>query len=200
MSAKKRRPKASLFWLYVGCILLAGHGLVGLGHFLEDTGVLLGHHSLDDQQGGDHQDNGDNHADHNILDQTGDDEADEGNGSHGHTVGDLRCHMVQVEAVGTGRSHDGGIGDGGQVVAAHAAGAGGSQTDGQQGHLGVPVKHSADQRDHDADGTPGGTGGEADEAGHNEDYSGQQDRFCKVTGWTQLWMPTTFSNALRMFS
>ena len=28
----------------------------------------------------------------------------------------------------------------------------------------------------------------------------QQNRFCKVTGWAQLWMPTTFSNALRIFS
>ena len=36
------------------------------------------------------------------------------------------------------------------------------QTDGQQGRLIGPVKHGADQGDHDADGTPGGTGGEAD--------------------------------------
>ena len=36
----------------------------------------------------------------------------------------------------------------------HAAGAGSSQTHGQQSHLGIPVKHGADQRDHDADGAP----------------------------------------------
>ena len=82
--------------------------------------------------------------------------------------------MVQVEAVGTGGSHDGGVGDGGQVVAAHTAGAGGSQADGQQGGLIIPVKHGADQGDHDADGTPGGTGGEADEAGHDEDHGRQE--------------------------
>ena len=154
--------------------LLAVERLVGLGHFGKDTCVLLGGDSLDDQQGGDHQNDGDDHADHSALDDTGNDEADEGNGSHGDTVGDLGGHVVQVEAVGAGRSHDGGIGDGGQVVAAHAAGAGSSQTHGQQSHLGIPVKHGADQRDHDADGTPRGTGGEADEAGHDEDHGGQE--------------------------
>ena len=60
------------------------------------------------------------------------------------------------------------------MVAAHAAGAGSSQTHGQQSHLGIPVKHGADQRDHDADGTPRGTGGEANEAGHDEDHGGQE--------------------------
>ena len=98
--------------------------------------VLLGGDSLDHQQGADHQDDGDDHADHDVLHQTGDDEADEGHGSHGDAIGDLGGHVVQVEAVGTGGSHDGGVGDGGQVVAAHTAGAGGSQADGQQGGSG----------------------------------------------------------------
>ena len=66
------------------------------------------------------------------------------------------------------------------MVAAHAAGAGSSQTDGQQVNLGRPVKHSADQGDHDADGAPGRTGGEADEAGHDEDHGGQE--LGQVTG------------------
>ena len=114
--------------------------------------MLLTNNNTNHQQSSDHQDDSDNHADHNILHQTGDEEADEGNGSHGHAVGNLGGHMVQVEAVGTGRSHDGGIGDGGQVVAAHAAGAGSCQADGQQGDLAIPVEHGADQRDHDADG------------------------------------------------
>ena len=82
--------------------------------------------------------------------------------------------MVQMEAVCTGGSHDGGVGDGGQVVAAHAAGAGSGQTDGQQGGLIIPVEHGADQGDHDADGAPGGAGGEANEAGHDEDDGGQE--------------------------
>ena len=136
--------------------------------------MLLGGDSLDHQQGADHQDDGDDHADHNVLHQTGDDEADEGHGSHGDAIGDLGGHVVQVEAVGTGGSHDGGVGDGGQVVAAHTASAGGSQADGQQGGLIIPVKHGADQGDHDADGAPGGTGGEANEAGHDEDDGGQE--------------------------
>ena len=67
-------------------LLLIEH-LVGLGHLLEDAGVLLGGDSLDDQQGGDHQNDGDDHADHSALDDAGNDEADEGNGSHGDTVG-----------------------------------------------------------------------------------------------------------------
>ena len=60
--------------------------------------MLLGGDGLDDQQGGDHQNDGDDHADHSALDQTGNDEADEGNGSHGDTIGQLGRHMVQVEA------------------------------------------------------------------------------------------------------
>ena len=43
-------------------LLLVVERLVGLGHLLEDTGVLLGGDSLDDQQGGDHQNDGDDHA------------------------------------------------------------------------------------------------------------------------------------------
>ena len=57
---EKRDAGGVSFLLYVGCILLVGKSLVGLSHFLEDTGVLLGNDNLDDQQGSDHQDNGDN--------------------------------------------------------------------------------------------------------------------------------------------
>ena len=171
---KKRPPKRSL--LYQVWVVLLGSvvRLVGRGDLSDHSRVLLGDNSLDDEQGDDHQRDGDDHADHHVLHQTGDDEADEGNGSHGDAVGDLGGHMVQVVAVRTSGSHDGGIGDGGQVVAAHAAGAGSGQTDGQQVNLGRPVKHSADQGDHDADGAPGRTGSEADEAGHDEDHGGQE--------------------------
>ena len=82
--------------------------------------------------------------------------------------------MVQVEAVGTGRSHDGGIGNGGAVVAHNAAGAGRRQTDGAQHRLLIVVEHLDHDGGHDADGAPGGTGGEANEAGHDEDDGGQE--------------------------
>ena len=67
--------------------LLVCQNLVGLGHFLEDASVLLGNDSLDDQQGGDHQSNGDDQADHHVLDQAGQDEADEGHTGDGQSVG-----------------------------------------------------------------------------------------------------------------
>ena len=73
--------------------------------------------------------------------EAGQDEADESNTGNSQGVGHLGEHMVQVEAVGTGRSHDGGIGDGGAVVAHNAAGAGSSQTDGAQDGLHIMVEH-----------------------------------------------------------
>ena len=134
-------------WLFheIRCIprsgrALLGQGLVGLGHLLEDALMLLGHDGPDDQQGSDHQRRRDDEADDHVLDQAGQDEADEGNAGHGQRIGDLGEHMVQVVAVSTSGSHDGGIGDGGAVVAHNAAGAGSSQTDGAQDGLGVEVK------------------------------------------------------------
>ena len=94
--------------------------------------------------------------------------------SHGQRIGDLGEHMVQVVAVGTGRSHDGGIGDGGAVVAHNAAGAGRRQTDGAQHRLLIVVEHLDHDGGHDADGAPGGTGGEADGRTDDEDHGGQE--------------------------
>ena len=62
----------------------------------------------------DHQGHSDQQVDKHVLDQTGQDEADEGHCGHGQGVGQLGEHVVQMEAVGTGGSHDGGVGDGGQ--------------------------------------------------------------------------------------
>ena len=113
-------------------------------------------------------------ADDHVLDQTGQNEADEGHTGQSQSIGDLGEHVVQVVAVRTGRSHDGGIGDGGAVVAHNAAGAGSRQTDGAQDGLGVIVKHLDNDGSHDADGAPGGTGGEADGSTDDEDHSGQE--------------------------
>ena len=136
--------------------------------------MLLGHDGPDDQQGGDHQRRRDDEADDHVLDQAGQDEADEGNAGHGQRIGDLGEHMVQVIAVCAGRSHDGGVGDGGAVVAHNAAGAGRRQTDGAQDGVGVEVEHLDHDGGHDADGAPGGTGGEADGRADDEDHGGQE--------------------------
>ena len=136
--------------------------------------MLLGHDGLDDQQGGHHQHRGDDEADDHVLDQAGQNEADKGDASHGQRIGDLGEHMVQVVAVGTGRSHDGGIRDGGAVVAHNAAGAGRRQTDGAQHRLLIVVEYLDHDGGHDADGAPGGTGGEADGRADDEDHGGQE--------------------------
>ncbi len=80
--------------------------------------------------------------------------------------------MVYVFALSACGGHDGGIGNGGAVVTAYGAGeAGGHADDGQLAACGEYIKHDGDE---DAEGTPGGAGGECDEACYNEDDCGQE--------------------------
>ena len=90
--------------------------------------------------------------------------------------------MIQMEAVSTGGSHDGGIGDGGAMVAHNAAGAGSGQADGAQHGLHVVVEHGNNDGGHNADGTPGGTGGEADGSADQEDHGRQEHLQVACTG------------------
>ena len=76
-------------------------------------------------------------------------------------------------ATGAGTGQDGGVGDGRAVVAEHAAGQGGGQAN--QYQVGIHgLGHGHHDGDQDAEGPPGGTGGEAQEAGHHKDDGGQQ--------------------------
>lgn len=81
--------------------ILLTHILGSLGHLSEDTSVLLGDDSLDDQQDSDHQDDTDSQADDPVLDQAGQDEHHEGHSNHSQSIGDLSEHVVQVVAVCT---------------------------------------------------------------------------------------------------
>ena len=56
-----------------------------------------------------------------VLREARDDETDEADGRDGDRVGQLRGDVVQVVALRTGGRHDGGVGDGGAVVAADSA-------------------------------------------------------------------------------
>ena len=144
--------------------------------------MLLGHDRLDDQQGRHHQRAGDDEADDHVLDDTGEDEAHERHAGNRQSIGDLGEHVVQVVAVCTGGSHDGGIGDGGAVVAHNTAGAGRRQTDGTEDGLGLKVEHLHDDGSHNADGAPRRTGGETDSRTDDENHSGQELRQIACAG------------------
>ena len=80
--------------------------------------------------------------------------------------------MVNVVAVCAGGRHDGGVGDGGAVVAADRTGeTGGNAHDLQVGSRVEDRKHDGDE---DAEGAPARAGGEGQQAGDHEDDSGQQ--------------------------
>ena len=75
-------------------------------------------------------------------------------------------------ALGPGGGHDGGVGDGGAVVAAHGTGhTGGDAHDGQGV---VHGEHVLDNGDQDTEGAPAGAGGKGQQAAHGEHDDGQQ--------------------------
>src|SRR5699024_1018285 len=109
---------------------------------------------------------------------------DKGDGGHGHRVGHLGGHVVQVVALSAGGRHDGGVGDGGAVVAHDRAAQGGADAHHQDGHFvqslsgqvveaagGEDLQHDGQQ---DAEGAPGGAGGEAQAAGDQEHHGGKE--------------------------
>ena len=89
--------------------------------------------------------------------------------------------MVDMVALTTGGSHDGGVGNGGAVVTADSAGQAG--TDGDHQHLrhgsltgsvvdgGINLDHDGDE---DTEGAPGSTGSEGQTHTDQEDDSGQE--------------------------
>ena len=105
------------------------------------------------------------------LAQAGDDVADRRDGGHGDGIGQLGGHMVHMAAMGARRGHDGGIGDGGAVVAADRAGQ--ARRDGDDQHLALR-EGVADDGDQDGEGAPRSAGGKGEEDRHEEDDGGQQ--------------------------
>ena len=84
-------------------------------------------------------------------------------------------YMFTLSACG---GHDGGIGDGGAVVSADCAGQAGGHADYSQFAAGGEyIQYDGNQ---DAEGAPGGAGGECNEAGYDEDDGGQEivQSFC----------------------
>ena len=80
--------------------------------------------------------------------------------------------MVHVVALRARGGHDGGVGDGGAVVAAHRPRHAGGDAD--DGHGIAHVEHVLDDGDQDAEGAPGGAGGKGQQAAHREHDDGQQ--------------------------
>ena len=79
--------------------------------------------------------------------------------------------MIDVFALRAGGRHDGRIGDGGAVVAAHGARAAGGDADIKK--AAVAGEDGGDDGDEDAEGAPGCTGGEGQHAGDEEDDGGE---------------------------
>ena len=105
------------------------------------------------------------------LGQAGDHIARGGTGCGGNGVGQLGGNMVHMAAMRTGRGHDGGVGNGRAVVAAHSAGQAGRNGD----HQHLALRESvADNGDQDGEGAPGGAGGKGQEHRHQEDDDRQQ--------------------------
>ena len=126
-----------------------------------------------------HQSEGEDQADNHILDEASEDVSHKGNSGSGHSVGQLSLNVVQVVALATGRSHDGGIGDGGAVVAADGTGHTSGNQDGTDGLIaGLEAntdfgESSNDDGDQDTESTPGSTGSEGHDTGDDEDDGGQ---------------------------
>ena len=76
-----------------------------------------------------------------------------------------------MAAMGTRRGHDGGVGDGGAVVAAHGAGQAGRDGDDQHFAFRECVAHDGDQN---GEGSPARAGGKGQEHRHQEDDHRQQ--------------------------
>ena len=138
---------------------LPGGGLVCAGIF-----------GADHKQRADHQHDADGqaqqargpHAHQDARDEVG----DAGHHRAGDGVRQLCGHMVYVVALGARGGHDGGVGDGGAVVAAdRARHAGGDADDGHGVVHGEDVLHDGNQ---DAEGAPGGAGGEGQQAADGE--------------------------------
>ena len=82
-------------------------------------------------------------------------------------------HMVDMVTLRPGRGHNGGVGDGGAVVAAHRARHTGGDADDGQGL--AHGEHALDDGDEDAEGAPGGSSGKGQQAAHREYDNGQQN-------------------------
>ena len=90
----------------------------------------------------------------------------------GQRIGQLGHHVIDVMAAGAGGREDAGTGDGRAVITEHGA----RQHSGQHRQHQADVAgggHVAGERQHDAEGTPAGTGGKGHGAGEDEYHSRQ---------------------------
>ena len=109
-------------------------------------------HAAKCEENGKHQDCGDRKGHIDVLHEARDDEAHKAHGCDRDCIGQLRGHMVEMLALRTGGGHDGRVGDGGAVVAAHSACAAGGDADDEQRAVGR--EDSGDDRDQNADMVP----------------------------------------------
>ena len=125
------------------------------------------------------QDQGDQHradrqGDPGRQGEAGDQIAQGADCRHQGGIGQLGLHMADVLAGSAGGGQDGGIGDGGAVVAVHGPGQGGAQG-GDQQRLGVgrSADHGDDGDQH-AEGAPGRAHGKAHERRDDKDQKRQE--------------------------
>ena len=124
-----------------------------------------------EQQHAEQQRCADQPGDVHILHEACDDEADKADDRDGERIGKLRGNMVKMLTLRTGGGHDGRVGDGGAVVAAHGARAAGGDADDEQ--LAVSREDGGNDRDQNAKRAPACAGGKGQNAGHDENDGGQ---------------------------
>lgn len=91
----------------------------------------------------------------------------------GDGIGQLGGHMIHMVALSAGRGHDGGVGDGGAVVAANRTSHTGGNADDAHRILQGEDCHS--DGDQDAEGTPRSTGSKRQETADQKDDGGQEE-------------------------
>ena len=105
------------------------------------------------------------------MEESGDDVAHETDRRHGNGVGELCRNVVDVLDLRPGGGHNRGVGNGGAVVAADGTRQAGRNAD---NHEGVIVgENRGDNGNQDAERAPGGTGGEGQYAGDEENHGGE---------------------------
>ena len=91
-------------------LLSLGQIFVSLVYFSKHAGMLLGDDNLDNEQGADHKHYGYCKVQPHLLDKAGKYEAYKRYSGNRKRIRQLGEHMIQMEAVRTGGSHDGSIG------------------------------------------------------------------------------------------
>jgi len=141
---------------------------------LKPSGGFLCSQFPDHQQGYNHEQDAERQADQPVLDEAGEQVAHKAHTGNGEGIGQLGGNVENMVTLGTGGGHDGGVGNGGAVVAADSAGHAGGDRNNHEFIVQVRTEYTDHDGDQNAEGTPGCAGGKAESAADQEDDGGQE--------------------------